>query len=90
MAILTKESLVRVIIKRDKKPGRITIKKALIEKGKVSPWTGGLVEWSIIPYTKGCGFDPQLGCVQEVANQCFSLIDVSLPLRSVGTSSSED
>lgn len=49
------------------------------------PWPGGAVRWSIVPYTKGCGFDSRSGCAQKATDRCFSLslsltFSASLPL----------
>ena len=49
------------------------------------PGPGGSVRWSIIPCTKGWGFDPQSEHMQKATDQCSLLhqsLSLSLPLSS--------
>ena len=80
-------------IKTSVKYNYTTPRTAAIKKIIPKPWLGGSVGWSIVPYTKSCGFDSQSGniprsWVQSPVGECsrgnssmfLSLINVSLPL----------
>lgn len=46
------------------RPSEIHVVFGLIIKNKPVPWPGGSAGWSVVPYTKGCRFNPQWGRVQ--------------------------